>query len=193
MKKEDRRIRKTKKLLKENLIKMLISGKNLSGISVSELTQTCDISRGTFYLHYSDIYSLAEEIENDLLNEFEEKVNCISVEELRQSAFEFIRVVIDFAYDNRELCAVFMAGNVDMSFIYKVKQVIKNKFLSNWKSLYTGTDQNTAERYFNFIFAGALELVSEWIEKGMKESANELAELIEYMIMNGTEILGSRI
>ena len=51
----DRRVRKTKKLLLDGLTQ-LMQTKDVSEISVKELSDLVDINRGTFYLHYRDIF-----------------------------------------------------------------------------------------------------------------------------------------
>ena len=65
----DRRIRKTKDLLRKTLTELLME-KDLKNITISELTERADINRGTFYLHYKDIYDLYEQIEKELLDDF---------------------------------------------------------------------------------------------------------------------------
>ena len=63
---KDRRTRRTKKLLTEAFIELL-SVKKLNEITVKELCDKADVNRGTFYLHYQDIYDLKRQIETDLL------------------------------------------------------------------------------------------------------------------------------
>lgn len=55
-KNEDRRIRKTKKLLRDALLRLL-SKKSIAEITVTELTDAADVHRGTFYHHYKDAHS----------------------------------------------------------------------------------------------------------------------------------------
>lgn len=64
---EDKRVRKTKKHLKQTLIQML-SNKPFERITVTELCNAADISRITFYVHYDDKYALADEIFLDMLS-----------------------------------------------------------------------------------------------------------------------------
>ena len=64
----DRRIRKTKAQLRQGLAKLL-KEKSIKEITVKELVEEVDINRSTFYLHYTDIYDLLEQTENDLKNE----------------------------------------------------------------------------------------------------------------------------
>ena len=72
--KTDRRIRKTKAQLRRGLAKLL-KEKTIKEITVKELVEEVDINRSTFYLHYTDIYDLLEQTENDLKNEILEIVN----------------------------------------------------------------------------------------------------------------------
>lgn len=63
---EDKRIKKTKKNLKETLISML-NEKPFEQITVKEICNTSDTSRVTFYAHYSDKYELADDIFKDMI------------------------------------------------------------------------------------------------------------------------------
>ena len=49
--KEDRRIRRTKRLLRQALAE-LMNEKDFKDITVKEITDRADLNRGTFYFHY---------------------------------------------------------------------------------------------------------------------------------------------
>ncbi len=70
----DRRIRKTQSALKSALAQ-LMENKRVKDISVRELTDLADVNRGTFYLHYKDVFDLLEQSENDLLAELHETIS----------------------------------------------------------------------------------------------------------------------
>ena len=63
---EDRRITKTKRNLKNTLISMLPE-QPFEQISITELCARAEISRITFYSHYSDKYALVDEIFQDMV------------------------------------------------------------------------------------------------------------------------------
>ncbi len=48
--------------------------KPLKSITVRELTELADLNRGTFYLHFKDVYDLAEQIENGIFDRFKRKI-----------------------------------------------------------------------------------------------------------------------
>ena len=57
LKKEDRRVRRTKKLLTQALTELL-QKKQVNEITVKELTDLADMNRGTFYMYYRDIFDM---------------------------------------------------------------------------------------------------------------------------------------
>ena len=62
---EDKRITKTKQGLKQTLI-ALAAEKPFEQITVTELCKAADVSRITFYAHYSDKYELVDEVFRDM-------------------------------------------------------------------------------------------------------------------------------
>lgn len=63
---EDKRILKTKRSLKKTMTEML-DREDFEHISITELCRRAEVSRITFYSHYSDKYALLDDIFNDLL------------------------------------------------------------------------------------------------------------------------------
>ena len=54
---EDKRIRRTKKLLRQALTR-LMQQKDFKSITVTDVVREADINRGTFYAHYRGVCSL---------------------------------------------------------------------------------------------------------------------------------------
>ena len=69
----DRRVRRTRKQLRECLV-TLLKQKKVQDITVRELTELADLNRGTFYLHYKDVFDLLEKTESELLDDFNQLV-----------------------------------------------------------------------------------------------------------------------
>lgn len=86
--------KKTVRLIKKVFAEMLSEKKELGKISVSELCKRADISRGSFYSHYDDIYGVAEDYENELIDRFFDNIRLLEAKNIPQfidSIFEFIR------------------------------------------------------------------------------------------------------
>ena len=63
---EDKRVRKTKQSLKQAMLRRL-AHQPLEQITVKELCELSDVSRITFYAHYTDKYALMDDICADLV------------------------------------------------------------------------------------------------------------------------------
>ncbi len=86
--------KKTRRLIKKTFAEMLSEKKDLSSISVSELCTRAELSRGAFYSHYDDIYGVAEEYENELIDAFFDKARLTNSHNIMQfidSIFQYIR------------------------------------------------------------------------------------------------------
>lgn len=66
---QERRVRRTRAMILAGFIQ-LMQQKPVKDISVRELADLVDINRSTFYLHYTDIYDLLEQTENNLMDQF---------------------------------------------------------------------------------------------------------------------------
>lgn len=85
---------KTKRLIRKVFAEMLSEEKELGKVSVSALCKRAEISRGTFYSHYDDIYGVAEEYENELIDAFFDNLRLVNSHNIMQfvdSIFEYIR------------------------------------------------------------------------------------------------------
>lgn len=73
-KKEDLRVKKTRRNIKEEFMKLL-KKKSIDKITVKELCENALINKGTFYLHYNDIYCLYKET---ILNYIETSLGVVT-------------------------------------------------------------------------------------------------------------------
>lgn len=64
---ENRKIRMTKKVLKDALIELLYT-KDISEVTVTELCKRADVNRSTFYSHYETLTHVLDDIEKDFLS-----------------------------------------------------------------------------------------------------------------------------
>ena len=88
-KKIDRRVRKTRKQLQDGFISLLLE-KSIKDITVKELCDKVDLNRGTFYLHYKDIYDMADQLENELFDRLENVLSNHPSSQLKDEPFPLL-------------------------------------------------------------------------------------------------------
>ena len=187
---KDRRIRKTKQVLRQSFASLLAE-KPLEDITVKELTERADINRGTFYCHYKDIYDLKDQIERELFDEFVAVIDGYGVDNLRRELRSVMTDVFSFLQRNKEFGTIISAYKTDSLFFAWVRSEIFRRGLSEWQRIYGFQDSIQWDYYLDFVVAGCVTMLQSWIQKGMRESPEEMGALSERFILYGPgEVLG---
>ena len=184
----DRRIRKTRKQLKDCLISLLKT-KRIQDITVRELTEMADLNRGTFYLHYKDVFDLLEQTETELLGKLNSVIQKHRAEELLDRPFNILHEVYTLVYENASLVEILLGENGDLNFLNRMKQIMRDKCLHDWMEVVRTESTAVFDAYFAFIVSGCLGLVQHWLKTGLKETPVQMARLTEKIITDQLHVL----
>ena len=200
----DRRVRKTRRQLRECLI-TLLKEKKVQDITVRELTDMADLNRGTFYLHYKDVFDLLEKTEAELQEDFNQLVCKHDAVDLKQRPSVIFNEIYSLVYDNADLIEILLGENGDLNFVNRLKQLIREKCLKDWMELFrpgagggrqtsrssqnTLLDDSAFEAYYSFTVTGCIGLVQYWLQTGLKETPEQMAKLTEHIITKGIGVL----
>ena len=186
-KKTDRRVRKTKKQLQDGFIE-LRKTKSTKDITIKELCELKDLNRGTFYLHYKDIYDLSEQLEDEMLLSFEEILNAHSTDEL-SGPEPLICDLFKLIKENGDFCASLLSDTGQIAFFNKLKAVIRDTCFKHWVILFNSNKVDKFNYFYDFILYGCIGIVESWLHNGFKESPEEMAALVSEIIMTGIKFL----
>lgn len=184
----DRRVRKTRKQLRECLVSLL-KEKKVQEITVRELTEMADLNRGTFYLHYKDVYDLLEKTETELQTDFYELFQKHDAEDLRQCPSALFREIYTLVYNNADLIEILLGENGDLNFVNRLKKLIQEKCIHNWMEVFRTDNPVVFDAFCSFIVSGCVGMVQYWLQTGLKETPEEMAKLTEVFITKGINVL----
>ena len=177
----DRRVRKTRQQL-QHCLAVLLKEKKIQEITVREITEMADLNRGTFYLHYKDVFDLLEKVELELLDELDGTLQKYQASDLHQKLSLIFTDLFVCVQENAEMVQILLGENGDLNFVNQVKERVREKCLKDWFELF--------DAFNAFVVSGCLGLVTYWLQNGMKESPKELAQIAEQIMMHGIKILG---
>ncbi len=178
---EDRRARRSRKLLKESLLE-LMKRKTFSDISVRDVTDAADMNRATFYLHYAGTAELLKSVEEDLLEELQTLVDAHMQETVAVgSVAPVFEPVLDFAVEHRETCAVLFASSEASGFFQSIQQLVHKNGAPLVRTWFHPADPRLADYLLNFLAWGFIGLLSEWFEKGMALPKADLLDAAQRM------------
>ena len=172
----DRRVRRTRERLKQALTEELMS-KALNEVTVMELAQTADINRGTFYLHYQDVYDLYQSMETEVIQQFHELI-----EQHVSGMGRMLPVITEafnFLAENSATCLAIIRTN-GKDFLQRLVTECRPKNAKEW--YYFIGDDDRREYFYSFITTGCIGLMQAWLENGMRESPQEMSAMAGMMM-----------
>ena len=184
IKKEDRRVRRTKKLLMQALTE-LMQQKQIQNITVTELTQLADMNRGTFYLYYRDVFDMVEKIEDEMFNALDRIIAPSSGEGIASQTKPILTELFTLIEQNQDLCRVLLSENGDMSFLHRLYEFLRTKC---WNTL-SETDtvqEDEFDYHYSFVVFGCAGLIRAWVNRRCREPAEEMALLADSMLRSGS-------
>lgn len=181
----DRRVRKTRTMLRLCLAKLL-KEKKIQEISVKEISEMADINRGTFYLHYRDVYDLLSSIEADMFCQFNAILERNAPGGTYESPNQLLLELFSFIRENADLAQILMGPNGDIQFLNQLRNVFRDRILEP-QSRTLRLESERDFTYWNaFIIEGCLGIIKAWLENGTDLSPKEAAGLTEKFISSGT-------
>lgn len=179
MEKVDRRVRKTRALLLQGLVKMMETH-DIQDISVKELTELADINRGTFYLHYDDIYDMLHKVEDEMFREFNEIMDPEPTGAGEPSYDGTLLEFFRFLDRHRDLARVMIGPHGDLAFMNRLKEQLRKRTLQFLES--AQSDANY-EYLCSFIITGCVGVVETWLKESDPQSPEEMAEILGTMLL----------
>lgn len=182
--KMDRRVRRTKALLLQGLIQ-LMEEKDIKDISVKELSDLADINRGTFYLHYSDVYDMLGKIEEELFREF----NDILERDLAKAGASPViprPVLLDlfiFLGRNRDLSRVLIGPHGDLAFLNRLKELVKEKLRMMMNNAECSVEH--FDYLYSFMVSGCTGVIECWLNQETPASPEEIAGYCSALLHGG--------
>ncbi len=184
-KKEDRRVRRTKKLLTQALTQLL-QEKQINEITVKELTDLADMNRGTFYLYYKDTFDMLEKIEDGMFEALNAIVSLHEHDDMSQQTKLILLDLFRFIEDNQEMCRVLLSPHGDMSFLHRLNEVVRGKCLKACPDSLREKGEADFDYHYSFVVFGCAGIIRAWVNRNCQESAEAMAELAYGMILRGS-------
>lgn len=170
----------TKRVIKDTLIQIL-ERKSFDSISIKELTDSCGISRNTFYYHYHDIYEVLEDLFDEHTNQHLGGADSWELWE------DGILQSLEFVLQNRR--AVYHVYNSLkrenlQHYLNRVMTPITLKFV---KQQAQGLDvsEEDIETIVFFYKHGTIGVFLEWLDNNMKDDLEQGIKRMGFM-MRGT-------
>ena len=180
--KSNHQYQKTETALKEALIDLL-KVKSLDKITVTELTEKADVHRGTFYIHYKDVYDLFGSIENDFFTKTEvyylmyvAKAKVVDLEKLFKNIYKLFT-------DNMQVTRIMLdRGSFDFNEVFIFVKTNKYRGPENfkeWHSMYNIGDKDSYMYFFTSLVSAFNAIIFTWFKNGLDKNPDEMTLIVK--------------
>lgn len=176
----NRSVRRTKGKLKEALIQLMLE-KPIKDITVREIAELADVSRGTFYLYYRDVYDMVDKLQNLLLDELTEIMDRID-SRASDAAYKAILSTLLLVKDESSLFRALLGPNGSHEFINSLSVILDKPLSDSIRPLATG--ESTVRLVSGFFIKGFIGLIEEWLLDGLRETPENMAIIVSNLLNN---------
>lgn len=145
MNENDRRTRRTQKLIRDNFID-LMAQMPINEITIQTIADKADINRRTFYLHYTDIYDLLHKTEDYVMEHFSKMLTEFEIpNDQTIIGPTFFKTIMTYIAANQKMIGV-LCRNPDSELMQKLIELT----VVNGKKVIPFTHPENADYILNY-------------------------------------------
>lgn len=184
VKRQDRRVSRTKRAIR-NAFLNLLAEKELEKITIREIADGADVDRKTVYNYYSGVYDILDELENELVKDFEKAMEDVEGNfEDRMELFKRLRLFLEH---NMETYGMLMRIDGSSRLISKIVVYLQQKI-----SIVLGWTSKVSEEKIalasEFITSGIFTAYRSWFNSDRKQSLEEFTQAVAHLVLGGVPL-----
>ncbi len=188
---EDRRVRKSKRAIKQAFIQLLKEN-NLDRITIQQISDLADVNRGTFYLNYEDKYALLDEMENEQIEKIKGFVDIrkmdLSTKNSDRFIEDFANKIIKNVITHIELNIEFYQVILNLERKSQIEEQLADIVRSNIKHLIGNKDNvfGIPENYYlSYVVGSMMSMIKYWVSDENRVSVEELVNYVSTIASTG--------
>ena len=186
----DKRVMKTRKAI-HSAMTTLLAKKPIEEITVTELSEAAEINRKTFYNYYSSVYMVAEEMEDEIVERFEETLRKIDFDTLLKDPVTTFKTLARLITSDLDFYENILTNRNQISFLQKIITSLKQRI----RVLYFSSgspDSDLNDYMLEYIVSGLVSVYQKWFISGRKTDIEVLSRYISMLAVCGVrEVLGA--
>lgn len=178
---EYRSAQRSRQLIIEALI-ALAETKPLFKITVTDIVNTAEISRSTFYTHYEDIDDLVNDLEEYAVGELEKVLADIKKNFSSKGIHEALIGISDTLEKDKNLNQVLFSSD-DTSIVAKMRRCFADYMMDNDAIPAVIRASSRFNAMIQFFAGGAANLYQAWFRGELSGSLHDIADLLTETLM----------
>lgn len=180
----NRMVEKSKRAIKDALLDLMYV-KDFKEITVNELLVKANISRGTFYAHFTNLEDVRKQLISDLYAHADQIFGDYKASDLAKDPQGVMLIAAEMMVQSRDPSKrLFKFINV-YSLGSELKDWLSNFILEDEVLVKQFGGEKPAGIYARFIAGGIMHVYNTWIQEDLDFTAEELAQYLSRILMGG--------
>ena len=156
----------------------LLNEKDMAKITVTDIVERANISRGTFYAHYLDVYDLYSAILSNIVEAIDEAFDQMGMSSIILDPTEAINFGIQFLDKNKNYYKLFLTSSHGEKLIKRIISLTEDKITHEITSLFPS--ENTTEYicHMYYTLGGMRNIILHWFMDSLDISAEQCASYL---------------
>lgn len=180
----NRMVEKSKKAIKDALLELMYV-KDFKQITVNELLVKANISRGTFYAHFTNLEDVRQQLVNDLYTRADEIFGGYKASDLAKDPYSVMLSAAEMMVQSRDPSKRIFKFVQIYGLASELKEWLANFILEDKHLVEQFGGVEKANIYARFIAGGILHAYNLWVLDGCTVGAEEFVSTLYGILMNG--------
>ena len=161
----------------------LLNEKDLAKITVTDIVDRANISRGTFYAHYLDVYDLYTAIQNNVLETMEFGMETLGIENIICDPTDAIKTGMEFLSKNKNYYSLFVNSSYSETFFSRAFDVLAEKYKTLFQNTFDSATTVKLECFMYYTLGAYKEVLVLWFAGKLNSESEECAQyLIDFYL-----------
>jgi AcrR family transcriptional regulator len=181
---QDKRSVKTKRSIHEAFFSLL-EKKALSQITVAEISRKAEIGRGTFYLHYKDVYDLYEHIEEKLYEDLVGLFDMAYPSNIPTNLVALTDNITEYIANQQRIFVLMIQNKNNGNILEKLKKIFTEKVVEEAMRIVPEVkdDKDYEVGEAIFVVAGVIGVLEEWLKGDLIASQKEISSMLHCILL----------
>jgi len=181
----DPRVRRTRRLLREALVSLLLE-KDFASISIKEITERADVAYITFFRHYEGLDQLLLEVLDEGLGELLTRIETLAKQSDTSNLETEGRLIFEYIGQKADLFRILFKSQSVTRVRKKVLRNIAVIFQKSCAPLTRSNNSVTVNILSNHIATSLLALIEWWLDNKMTPAPVEMGKVYKSLIIDST-------
>ena len=185
----DKRVIKTKNAIFE-AFKQLVQEKDMSDITISELTQKANITRSTFYMYYNTVGDVRTDIENTIMARIDRIMSETDILNSIKNPYPLLSMLADEILKQDTNNRYILSSSTSGQLLDKINDRIVDAYMHWFKENEGSTNDIGKVKYIvAFAAAGMTECFKIWFNHKSSLTLEELCKNISDAMSKGISLM----